>query len=233
MEKARFARELGPKIEREHEKYESHRKVHFSPGCESIGIFGQLKFEDFYDYRFPMDTRILPEGDRSVDFYTPAGTVDIKTARIPKFLPVEESKMKKGKTSDFFVLCHFLGWDMEPKLVGCATREEMRVCDTFPLKEGAWPSHNKLSKLLHSMAWLTQLINEAAQPTLLLNQGTLLDPRGVVAVPKLIVAPRPVQVPAWRSVPPMPEITLPRCARCGSYYVDRDGNCVSCEERDS
>jgi hypothetical protein len=72
-----------------HLKHKSHRPL--SKGYEVIGVYGEMKFEEITG--FPMDERGLIQGDRGIDFETPAGPIDVKTAQNPKNLIIETGKV--------------------------------------------------------------------------------------------------------------------------------------------
>lgn len=61
-----------------------------SQDYELVGLAGELAFAEEFGYQ--VDTSDRPGGDGRVDFHTPAGTVDVKTARKALNLLREQGK---------------------------------------------------------------------------------------------------------------------------------------------
>ncbi len=101
-----------------------------------------------------MDESIRPEGDGHVDFSTPIGSIDVKTARKAYHLLVKAWEMENA--ADFIVLAQFkdlehiefLGWD---------TKEIMRL---MPIKDFGYGIKNyyRHSSQLRPMSQLRDLL---------------------------------------------------------------------------
>jgi hypothetical protein len=94
-----------------HLNHKSHRPL--SKGYEVIGVYGEMKFEAITGY--PMDEGGHIQGDRGIDFRTPAGNIDVKTAKSAPFLIIEKGKCH---TDIIYVLAQIdyidvtmLGWE--------------------------------------------------------------------------------------------------------------------------
>lgn len=93
-----------------HSKDSSSR--HLSSDCEFIGLLGEIRFSELYN--LSIDLTIKHEGDKGIDFYSPIGTIDVKTAQKPYHLLVEKGKV----FADIYVLAqfsmpdiiNFIGW---------------------------------------------------------------------------------------------------------------------------
>lgn len=93
--------------------YPSSRPL--SEHYELLGVLGQYAFEQDYP-PYKMNRELKLGGDDGIDFYTPLGTIDVKTAAIPKNLAIEVGHLKadiyilaKGFHSDFYA--GLLGWE--------------------------------------------------------------------------------------------------------------------------
>jgi hypothetical protein len=110
---------LGSERDVAHERHASSRKL--SEDYDALGIFGECKFA--FEFGLQVDKHLRLGGDNGIDFHTRAGTVDVKTARKPFNLLVEQTKV--ASAADILVLCQFLGFTVEPVLLGWAYREEV------------------------------------------------------------------------------------------------------------
>jgi len=100
--------------ERLHQYHESSRPL--SPKYEYVGLMGEYLFAD--TYKQPRDRTLRPQGDGGWDFFFPGfGGVDVKTARKPWNLLVEEGHLLLERTiyvqcgySDATDSAYFVGW---------------------------------------------------------------------------------------------------------------------------
>lgn len=84
-----------------------------SEGYELVGLVGQIEFARVYHQ--PVDFERRPAGDGGIDFTVPlAFTVDVKCARTPNNLLVEEGKI----SADLYVLAEYLESEHRAKLLG-------------------------------------------------------------------------------------------------------------------
>lgn len=139
-----------------HEGTKSCRPL--SKNSSWVGLKGQAEFADRYS--LPIDTVLRPCGDRGIDFYTPIGTFDVKTARKPGNLAVEVGKVN----SDIYVLAGysdnpeevwFVGWEYASVLLEC--------------RQGCFPGYNILNHLqpannLRPMEELDELFSIMGSP---------------------------------------------------------------------
>ncbi len=105
-----------------HRNDHSHRPL--SNGYELIGILGEIAFAQ--TYLLPLDTRVRHNGDKGVDFRTPIGTIDVKTAQKAYYLLVEVGKAD----ADIYVLAGYdsgavrlLGWEWGRAMTKCPVKE--------------------------------------------------------------------------------------------------------------
>jgi len=105
------AREISSKRHTLHENQKSHRPL--STDYEYIGILGELYFAQLHNLE--IDEELRADGDKGVDFNIGGVTIDVKTARSPFNLLVEEGKVR----SNIYVLAgyeekndsiYFVGW---------------------------------------------------------------------------------------------------------------------------
>lgn len=83
-----------------------------SKDYEYIGLLGEVRFSELYNLSIDLTSK--PKGDNGIDFYTPIGTIDVKTAQKPYHLLVEKGKV----FADIYVLAqfsmpdiiNFIGW---------------------------------------------------------------------------------------------------------------------------
>ncbi len=103
------------RVEDAHRGQSSSRPL--KKGYELRGQIGQWRFA--WDYGFPFDMSILPQGDGRIDFTCRNGkTIDVKSARLPLNLPREVGK----DHADILVLAlvrldkriyRFIGWEWD------------------------------------------------------------------------------------------------------------------------
>lgn len=114
-----------------------------------VGIAGEAEFGRVFG--FPVDTS-RKNGDGGVDFYTPAGTVDVKTYIRPYRLLVEQKKAR----ADIYVLA---GYDAETKrarLMGWCWKAELLRSEVADFgKRGIMSYGPKASSLLPMSALKT------------------------------------------------------------------------------
>ena len=110
MLSAETVRIISQQREKLHHNNASSRPL--SKDYEYIGLLGEVRFSELYN--LSVDLTIKPKGDKGVDFYTPIGTIDVKTAQKPYNLLVEHNKV----VADIYALysytppdiIRFLGW---------------------------------------------------------------------------------------------------------------------------
>jgi hypothetical protein len=115
-----FLVDLAKKREDAHKGQKSSRP--FSEGYELVGLAGEAQFADEFDME--INTDILPQGDGCIDFRTPAGTVDVKTARKAYNLPREINKphaeiLVFAKYDDATGDVTLLGWEYDREMLKC------------------------------------------------------------------------------------------------------------------
>lgn len=119
-----------------------------SEDYEFIGLMGELAFH--YLTGYALDTNGKPEGDRGIDFYTPAGTVDVKTATELYGLFVEANKQAYA---DVFVLARWDRTFKEAHLVGWAKLKDVLSHDPKKSKRGVWNHHLAVKGLRRMKTW--------------------------------------------------------------------------------
>ena len=98
---ADFVRQFSLQLENTHRTHASSRPL--SQDYEFIGAAAQMHFAR--QYNVLMDFAERPGGDGGHDFFVPLRmTVDIKAARIPKYLLVEQGKVR----ADIYVLARYI-----------------------------------------------------------------------------------------------------------------------------
>jgi hypothetical protein len=117
-------RRLARRREEVHKDSPTSRPI--SPDYEFLGVVGEWVFEEITG--FPMDRSVKREGDGRVDFMTPLGPLDVKTARKAYNLLRECDK----EHADVLVLAQFhegppvgatlLGWEWGRVMLECPTR---------------------------------------------------------------------------------------------------------------
>lgn len=105
------------------------RRFFRDPNTEDIiGAKGEAYFAK--EFNLPMDTRLLPEGNKGVNFVTALGNINVSTARKPYNLLV---KVREAHYPiDIHVLIHYdekdntlslIGWEYHSEMLKCPTRE--------------------------------------------------------------------------------------------------------------
>lgn len=127
---------------------------------ESIGAAGELAFGRLFNVRVDRNSR--PKGDGGIDFEIPWYLkVDVKTARVPKYLFVKDTDI--DKPIDIYVLAHYKP-DGEIEFLGWATRSQMKKQPTQQTKYG-FTNHYLRADQLRPM----QELIERSQKTLTQN----------------------------------------------------------------
>lgn len=116
----KFLTDLAKRREDAHEGQKSSRP--FSEGYELVGLAGEAQFAA--EFEMELNTNILPQGDGYIDFKTPAGTIDIKTARKAYNLPREIKKphadiLVFAKYDDATGAVKLLGWEYDSEMLKC------------------------------------------------------------------------------------------------------------------
>lgn len=111
------------------------RRFFDDPNIEdTIGVAGEAAFAQ--KYSLSLDESIRPDGDGHVDFVTPIGTIDVKTARKPFNLLIKEWEIERS--ADIIVLAKFNSVQ-DIVFLGWATRQEMA---TMPIKDFGYGIRN-------------------------------------------------------------------------------------------
>lgn len=155
LEAAALSLVLGAERNAAHARQNSHRPL--SEDYEALGIFGECKFG--FEFGLPVDKSLRIGGDNGIDFHTPLGTIDVKTARKAFNLLVEESKMSRA--ADILVLCRFNGFTVEPELLGWECRARMAAAPTRDFGKGVI-DHYIPAECLRPMERLRELLQEAS-----------------------------------------------------------------------
>lgn len=135
--------------DRLHQKHASRRPL--SQNFEYVGLAGEVAFAK--EYNLPLDLRSIASGDKGVDFYTPLGTVDVKTARKPFNMIVEERKV----LADIYVLAKYDDQTKTAQLIGWELGSELKKC---PVKDFGYGirNHYKSARELRKMHELSRLL---------------------------------------------------------------------------
>jgi hypothetical protein len=99
-----------------HAGHSSHRPL--SRDYEKIGLAGEQAFADFMGVDW--DRELRPAGSNSINFRFAGGTVNVYTAKLPKFLLVEVGKAK----ADYYVLAQYRG-GLPAYFMGWASRSDV------------------------------------------------------------------------------------------------------------
>lgn len=118
------AETLAQKRQRIHDGFGNNTERFFSDRAmeNRIGLFGELQFEK--EFGFKADRGVKAWGDKGVDFRTPLGIVDVKTAQKPVYLFVKTNQIGRA---DIYVLAQYNS-NRSATLIGWATKDEMRKC---------------------------------------------------------------------------------------------------------
>jgi hypothetical protein len=130
-----------------------------------VGVSGEWLFaQEFHlPYTFAQGA-LQVEGDDGIDFTLELRarpkplTVDVKTARVPRWLIVQKEKLE-GR-AEIFVLCKY-DEELGPKLIGWEWRSVMRKMPLRSISGGKAPSecHYREAGKLRPMAELHQIID--------------------------------------------------------------------------
>jgi hypothetical protein len=132
-----------------HSKHASRRPL--SDDFEYVGLAGEVAFAQAYNA--PMDLRSVATGDKGVDFYTIAGTVDVKTARKPFNLIVEEGKV----VADIYVLARYHDQTKKAELLGWEYGQNIKKWSIKDFGYGI-RNHYKSASQLRKMSELSLLL---------------------------------------------------------------------------
>ena len=116
-----------------HQNHSSSRPL--SLDYELVGMAGEYAFGEVT--ALPVDWRILPEGDGGVDFTVGKAAIDVKTARKPSNLIVEQGL--KNLSANIFVLAGWNDLSNTVKLIGWETK---RAILSAPVKDFGYGIHN-------------------------------------------------------------------------------------------
>ena len=117
-------RELATQRSRLHTHHRSQRPL--SSEYDLVGLAGEKAFAERYGYN--VDRELRPGGDGRIDFETPVGTVDVKTARKAYNLLREQGKPH----ADLLVLAEYddateqavlLGWEWDREMLKCPAKD--------------------------------------------------------------------------------------------------------------
>lgn len=128
-----------------------------STNYEFVGLAGEIAFSLMYGY--PIDLRIISSGDKGIDFYTTAGTVDVKTARKPYNLIVEENKV----LADIYVLAKYYDETESAVLIGWEWGENIKKWDIKDFGYGI-KNHYMEARFLNKMSMLGELLSQRRNP---------------------------------------------------------------------
>lgn len=135
--------------DRLHQKHASRRPL--SQNFEYVGLAGEVAFAQAFNV--PMDLRSVSTGDKGVDFYTVVGTVDVKTARKPFNLIVEEGKV----IADIYILARYDDQTKKADLIGWEFGQNIKQC---PIRDFGYGvrNHYKSASKLRKMSELSLLL---------------------------------------------------------------------------
>ena len=126
------------------------------PNTEDIrGSLGELLFSSVYG--FPVDTTIRPDGDGGIDFNTPIGIIDVKTALKPFNLLVKKREI--NNPVDIYILAHDHG-DGEASFVGWEYASVMKNCPFKDIGGFGIISYYKSARELHPMTEFNKLLEQ-------------------------------------------------------------------------
>lgn len=104
-----------------HESHTTHRPL--SKNYDAVGIAGEQSFAKFMDVAW--DKELKPGGTNNINFTIGGKTVNVATARFPKYLLVEVGKAK----ADYYVLAMYRE-GLDAKLMGWATQKQVLEAPT-------------------------------------------------------------------------------------------------------
>jgi len=124
------------------------------PNTEDIrGSLGELLFSSVYG--FPVDTTVRPNGDGGIDFTTPIGIIDVKTALKPYNMLVKVDEARNPV--DIYVLACDYG-DGVASFVGWEYADVMRRCPAKDVGGKGIISHYKSAKDIRPMKEFNTLL---------------------------------------------------------------------------
>jgi hypothetical protein len=105
-----------------HRHQASHRPL--SEHYEVVGLAGEVALAAYLGLAVDLSER--PAGDGGVDATSPLGSIDVKTARKPYHLLVEQGKVR----ADFYVLAGYFDDVERADLIGWASRGAILIAPT-------------------------------------------------------------------------------------------------------
>lgn len=134
------------------------------PNTENIrGALGELEFSRTYG--FPIDIVARPSGDKGIDFSTPMGIINVKTARFPRWLLVKVSE--RDKLTVIYILAKDIGKGMAT-LLGWEYASVMVTCPTGDKGGYGIVSYYKEASMLQPMGLFSSLLLESGRKLRLL-----------------------------------------------------------------
>lgn len=150
-----------------HAGHQSSRPL--SEDYEYVGLAGEIAFSQAYG--FPIDLRLISDGDNGIDFTTPAGTVDVKTARKAYNLIIEQGKV----FADIYVLAQYNNHTMSAALIGWEWGENIKKWEVKDFGYGII-NHYRSAKSLKCMSDFKYILqNEMAEQG---RMGMVVDMQG-------------------------------------------------------
>lgn len=154
-------RKLADDRSRPHEGQRSSRPL--SDGYQLVGLAGEFAFS--YEFGFPVDREPRPAGDGHVDFNTPLGTIDAKSARKPYYLLGEVGK----PFARIFVLAFYddgsesaglLGWEYGDVLYAQPVRNFSSEISSHYIPTRSLRKISDLHSMFRDAGWITPVIEE-------------------------------------------------------------------------
>lgn len=129
------------------------------PNTEDIrGSLGELLFSRVYG--FPVDTTIRPDGDGGIDFNTPIGIIDVKTALKPFHLLVKKQEI--NNPVEIYILARDHG-DGKASFVGWEYASVMKTCPFKDIGGFGIISYYKAAEELQSMTEFDKLLGQGGK----------------------------------------------------------------------
>jgi len=148
------AEQLGKQRQKAHPK--GTPRFFTDPNTEDIrGSLGELLFSSVYG--FPVDTTIRPNGDGGIDFTTPIGIIDVKTALKPFNLLIKKKEI--NNPVEIYILAHDHG-DGEASFVGWEYASVMKNCPFKDIGGFGIISYYKSARELHPMTEFNKLLEQ-------------------------------------------------------------------------
>ena len=146
------AEQLGKQRQKAHPK--GTPRFFDDPNTEDIrGSIGELLFSSVYG--FPVDTTIRPDGDGGIDFTTPIGIIDVKTALKPFNLLVKKGEI--NNPVEIYILARDHG-DGTASFVGWEYADVMKRCPAKDVGGKGIISHYKSAKVIRPMKEFNALL---------------------------------------------------------------------------